>query len=825
MRKLYAAFSFIFLTFFAQEALAQLSISGKVTDRFNRPVPGATVKLSEKDLVQITGHDGSFEFSSLTPGIYNLTASYIGYSTRNTKFNLQKDKTQLTIALEDQDNQLQGVEITGRKEQAYKNTKSFSGTKTETPLRYVPQAISYVTKEVMDDQMAFKASDVIKNISGVTHFSYYNNDISLRGFRSGNALINGLRTPTSSWSQPLLPNVERIEVIKGPASALFANTDPGGTVNTVTKKPLDEARKSINFATGSYNTSRLMADFTGPMNESKTLLYRLNLAYQNAESFRVLQGGEDIVIAPSISFIPDDRTQVNFDFVYSKTKSRLDRGQPIFGATAGTNLNSTPISFAIGKRNDFENETNLYVTTSLQRKITDKIIFNASYMKFAYDEDLLEHRTSNSYAVDAANKPIPTKMGMITQRRQAKNYNDNITLYFVSDLKTGPLTHKIVTGYDYIQNVNPIGNSSYNASGYRRVDGSAANFQLPPIPDKPNPSYIEFIYDKKTGNPIPNVPHFDLVNPDYSISEISGYINTSADQAPTKYYVNGIYIQDQISWGKIQALLGLRQEYYTDVQNYTKTAEKKVKQKALIPRIGLVYTPIEQVSFYGTYAEGYQPQPASRIGAVEIYGGPFDPLTSSMYEVGAKTEFFKKRLSANLAIYQIEQNNTLEPAGIKDKPDMYRQVGQQVAKGAELDINGAIFPNLSVTANFAISRAETTKSDDLTKINSLNANAPKAQGGLWAKYTFLNPDLKGLGLGAGVNYTGKRNTLSTLINGLELPEYTLFSAALYYNIDKFKISGNLNNVFNKTHWVGGYDFNRLYPGAPRNFMIGIGYTF
>lgn len=815
MRNLYATLSFIVLTFFVQQAFAQFSINGKVTDKSNKPVPGATVKLIEKDLVQITGQDGSFEFSGLAAGTYNLTTSYIGYNTRNTKLSLQKDKTLLTIALEDQDNQLQGVEITGRKEQAYKNTKSFSGTKTETPLRYVPQAISYVTKEVMDDQMAFKASDVIKNISGVTHFSYYNNDISLRGFRSGNALINGLRTPTSSWSQPLLPNVERIEVIKGPASALFANTDPGGTVNTVTKKPLDEARKSINFATGSYNTNRLTADFTGPMNENKTLLYRLNLAYQNAESFRVLQGGEDIVIAPSISFIPDDKTQVNFDFVYSKTKSRLDRGQPIFGATAGTNLNSTPISFAIGKRNDFENEANLYVTTSLRRKITDKIIFNASYMKFAYDEDLLEHRTSNSYAVDAAGNDIPTKMGMITQRRQAKNYNDNITLYFVSDLKTGPLSHKIVTGYDYIQNVNPVGNSSYNASGYRKVNGTVGNY------DKNKPA--DFIMEG--GNPKPNVPHFDLVNPNYAISEISGYINTSADQAPTKYYVNGIYIQDQISWGKIQALLGLRQEYYTDVQNYTKTAEKKVKQKALIPRIGLVYTPIEQVSFYGTYAEGYQPQPASRIGAVEIYGGPFDPLTSNMYEVGAKTEFFEKRLSANLAIYQIKQNNTLEPAGIKDKPDMYRQVGQQVAKGIELDINGTIFPNLSVTANFAISRAETTKSDDLTKINSLNANAPKAQGGLWAKYTFLNPDLKGLGVGAGVNYTGKRNTLSTLTNGLELPEYTLFSAALYYNIDKFKISGNLNNVFNKTHWVGGYDFNRLYPGAPRNFMIGIGYTF
>src|SRR5690606_16982617 len=211
----------------------------------------------------------------------------------------------------------------------------------------------------------------------------------------------------------------------GPASALFANTDPGGTVNTVTKKPLDESRKSVAFTTGSYNTFRLTSDFTGPMNQTRTLLYRLNLAYQNAESFRVLQGGEDMVIAPSISFIPNDRTQVNIDFVYTKTKSRLDRGQPIFGASAGTDLASTPISFAIAKQNDFENETSLFTTLSLQHKFTDKLIFNVKYLKFLYDEDLLEHRTSNRYAVDADGNEIPTLMEMSTIRRMRKNYNDN----------------------------------------------------------------------------------------------------------------------------------------------------------------------------------------------------------------------------------------------------------------------------------------------------------------------------------------------------------------------------------------------------------------
>src|SRR5690606_31767120 len=94
--------------------------------------------------------------------------------------------------------------------------------------------------------------------------------------------------------------------------------------------------------------------------------------------------------------------------------------------------------------------------------------------------------------------------------------------------------------------------------------------------------------------------------------------------------------------------------------------------------------------------------------------------------------------------------------------------------------------------------------------------------GIWAKYTFNIPALNGIGIGAGANYVSTRATLSDI---LTLPSYVVADAALYYTIDKVKLSANLNNVFNKTQWVGGYDFNRLYPGTPRNFLVGVGYTF
>jgi iron complex outermembrane receptor protein len=140
----------------------------------------------------------------------------------------------------------------------------------------------------------------------------------------------------------------------------------------------------------------------------------------------------------------------------------------------------------------------------------------------------------------------------------------------------------------------------------------------------------------------------------------------------------------------------------------------------------------------------------------------------------------------------------------------------------ELDVYGQVLPNLSVTANFAINKTYITESEDEEEVGDILPNAPRNQGGIWAKYTFTMPALKGIGIGAGANYVSSRTTFSDI---LTLPSYVVTDLALYYTIERFKLSANLNNVFDKTHWVGGYDFNRLFPGTPRNFLIGVGYTF
>ncbi|SFF08809.1 TonB-dependent receptor [Thermoflexibacter ruber] len=813
MKNCYYILIFLILSAAPFLTLAQ-SIKGSIKDQNDKPVPALNIVLEGTGMGTITDTEGQFTITNIQAGKYKLVVSGIGYLSQRQNIVLKEgDELILNLVVTENITELQSVEIIGRKETTYKNESSFIATKTATALKDIPQSVSYVTKELIQDQQAIRTGEIIKNVSGVNQFSFYD-DFTLRGFRSNVQLINGLRITSGFWKQPLTINLERMEVIKGPASALFGNTDPGGTINRVTKKPLDEKRQSLSFTTGSFQTFRALADFTGPMNEQKTLLYRLNLGYENAESFRNMQFNNNIVIAPSISFLPSEKTRINFDMVYNRSKSRLDRGQAVFGTG---DLYSTPISFATGAVNDFLNEDNLFITASLNHKFSEKITFNTSYMKFAYAEDLLEHRTANRYAKDGTGRDIPTLLEMQVFLRQRKRFVDNLTTYFTIDFNTGKsVSHKLLVGYDYIQETVPLGGGFSVASGYRNAANTGIIGTFNPANAR------NYLLDSR-GNPIPNVPHFDLAsgNP-YRIADISKYFFTQSVIVPSFYSINGFYLQDQIKIGKLQALIGLRQEYYNDLFSYKTADEQKIQQTALIPRIGLVYSLTQHINTYLTYVEGYNPQTASSIANPNA-GGPFDPLTSKMIEVGAKGEFFDKMLSANLAIYQITQNNILINAGSPTNPDLLRQIGQERARGFEIDFIGRVLPNWSVVINYAYNNAIISKSSNESEIGNQKPNAPKHQGNFWTKYVIDRGKLEGLGFGLGGNFVDER--VPSLNRGQRLPKYALLNAALYYSFNKFLISLNINNIGNKVHWVGGYDYIRLFPGAPRNFLATVAYTF
>lgn len=624
-----------------------------------------------------------------------------------------------------------------------------------------------------------------------------------------------MRTTTGFWKQPLTNYLERVEVIKGPASALFGNTSPGGTINRVTKKPLTGKRQSISFTAGSFNTMRALADFTGSMNEEKTLLYRLNLGYENAGSFRDLQFDKNIVVAPSISFIPTEKTRFNFDLVYNKSNSRLDRGQAVF---ANADIYSVPASKSLNQVNDFLNEENYMLTTSLNHKIADGFQFNLAYVRTGYEEDLQEHRSANTYAKDSAGTIIPTLVEMQVFIRKRKRYVDNASAFLTYDFNLGKSKHKFLAGVDYSQEKQPFGGSQLQARGYRNnTNTGAANYNAA------QPS--KFLYETVNGikRPVPNVAHFDLtaVSP-YALQDMSKYFYTRVDFDPTFNSLHGFYLQDQVKLGRLQALVGLRYENFSDKTGYLKPTENKIQQNAFIPRIGLVFIANKNINFYATYAQGYQPQTGSTI-ANPLAGGPFDPLYSNLVEAGAKSEWFDKRLVVTSSIYRIQLKNVLYNAGIAGQPDLLRQIGKEEAKGFEFEATGQINPNWYVILAYAYNDAEITKSTRDEEIGKQKPNAPKNQGSFWTKYMITTGNLHGLGFGVGGNFVTKRNVSLSQIQ--TLPGYEVFNTAIYYVVNKFSLQLNVNNVLNKTFWVGGYDYLRLFPGAPRNWLTTVAYTF
>jgi iron complex outermembrane receptor protein len=733
-----------------------------------------------------------------------------------------------SIKMEAKQNELQTVEIIGRSTKKYYSDYSFAATKTAALNKDIPQSISTVTKELIADKAAFYLADAVKMTSGVIPASYYN-QYTIRGISQNEEgqIINGMRTRQYYFLQPLTTNIERVEVIKGPSSATFSSVDPGGSINMVTKKPLATEHKEVSMSVGSFSTLRGTLDFTGPLNESKTLLYRVNGAYQEAKSFRDLVNNKSFLISPSFSYIPNEKTAINTELILSDMKGILDRGQPIFGAVAGvTDLNKTPISLNLGAPSDFFRSKEMILMTNFVHKFNSKIGFNASYMKQTWTEDLQEHRTTNAFAVDMNNQPV-TSLAMMQFVQRQQNWDiDNLSTYLNFDLQTGKLKHKLLTGYDLSSWNKNKGGGQNAARGYLLNNGTVAgSFVLA------NASNYQTTTIDGIVLPKPNVNYFNLNNPKYTVTSPEDYtlnVRTALPSALTT--TNAIYIQDQIQWAKFSFLLGLRNEWFEDITNYKTNNELTVKKSALLPRVGVTYAVNHSINIYTTYLEGYQPQSNTvtlmpQTGSLPA-GSQFDPLESNLKEVGIKATFLNNSMSFNAAVYEINQRNILMNANDPVNPDLLVTRGAERSRGFECDLAGYIIPDWQINASYSYIDAEITNDGNASLIGARKQNTPKNSANLWTRYNFNSDSaLNNFGIGVGMQYQSSK--IPWFTRDFIIPDFTVFDAAVYYKPTKsnMQIAMNVGNVFNRTYWLGAQNYLRLFPGAPRNATLTVTYKF
>jgi iron complex outermembrane receptor protein len=741
-----------------------------------------TVELNKFKRITSTDNNGNFKFQNLPALEDTLLISSAELKIYMMPVMLEKNgSVDLgNIYLSFNIHQLKDVEITGRSAHSYKNDYSSLATKSQTPVIDIPQSVSAITKELIKDKMEFTVKEAVDAASGVNQYSGFD-EYAIRGFKAENArLINGLRGYSTTYNSSMLVNVERIEVMKGPAAALYGNCDPGGTVNLVTKKPLEKKDGEINISGGSWNHFRAQADITGPLSKNKTFLYRFNAGYDNTKSFRDQFYARSYQLAPSFSFIQNDKIQLNVDFSLSHINTILDRGQPGFQNDLA--LKSTPVSLNASQPGDYLHETDIAANILFSYKINKHISFNSGYLNYITRQNSAGHGIHSYITNDSVN--------LYFSKWDYKTMTSSLSNYFIFNFSTGKFNHQFLAGYDFITSSVKLSQNYYEISNqFGAGSGIVSTFSLK------NPQYF--------ARPVNQYQQ-------------SNYNSDATHVEGTEYSTQGIYLQEQISLNKWKILLGLRQELYSSGDE-ADTADR-FTEHVLLPRVGIVYELKPNISLYATYSKGFDPFEAST--STQVFNAPFRPVTSQLMEAGAKANFFNNKLSSSISFYQLTLQNVAVNANDISNPNLFVQQGEDRSRGAEMEINGNILPNLSVAVSYAYCVAKVTKSKIESQVGTVVENAPRNTSNSWIKYIFDKTVLKGFGIALGHSQASARNTLQ---QNFVLPPYFVLNAGLRYDYKRIAIAVNLNNITNRAYWMGAYNNVNKWPGATRNFMINLTY--
>ena len=764
---------------------AQTSITGTVTNNEETPIEIASVILKGTTKGTVTNKDGKYILNNIADGTYTIEISYIGYIEFVKDISVVGNAVIIDAVLIKDTKALQEVEIIGRKNTNYRADITFAGTRTGAKIKDVAQSIAIVNKEIIKDQGLFRLNEVANNVAGVTQ-TRSGDDFTSRGFRISHDYINGNRAllaPDFS-SSSIATQYERIEFIKGPAAALFGNSSPGGVINAVTKKPLQEDRADVSLSYGSFETKRGTLDITGPLNNDKTLLYRTNVGWENAETFRDFQKNRSILFAPSLSYLPTKKTSFNVDIVgtFNNDDAGVDRGTPILQ----NDLFALPISFSAAEPFDNRQNSSVLLTVSANHKFSDALSLNVSYTRSDFNQNFIETRSANRFTDDG------TELVRQITDRTTRGFSDFVTAYLVGKFKTGKLNHEAILGWDY----------------YGTTEDLTSRIAVGEVNGVPNLSFNNRV----------------LIN---NISELAV---TFSDQATLINAINqtrGYYIQDLISVGKLKVLGALRYENLD--QGNLGVADigfdNSIDNKIFLPRLGLTYEVNNQVNIFASYTEAFEPQ-ILPFGVNNLPNGVLDPLSSNQIEVGTKTTFFNDRLLAQLSVYSINRSGRL----IEDPNSgvgfvQVIQIGDETSRGLELDVTGRISRNFTLTANYAFNDVDILD-DSLGRLN-IDSNNPQHTAGFWGKYSITNGFLKNLGIGVGANYVSESQIANFAVNRIsdfiDFPSYFTARAGVFYKYENFDLTLNVNNAFDERFFIGGIDAGRIFPGAPRNFLFTIGY--
>lgn len=661
----------------------------------------------------------------------------------------------------------------GRQEQ-YRPTHSSSATRTDTPLQELPQSVQVVSRQLIDDLGATRLDDVLLYVSGVArqhNFGGIWDNYSIRGFSGNenggmNILWNGFASNRGYAPPRDMANVESVDFLKGPVAALYGNSEPGGAVNVVTKKPRFKASSSLDLSVGTQDIYRAAVDSTGALNSEAA--YRLNAAIEHKGSRRDTVRSKREFLAPAFTWVMNDDTIVNYEGEFLRQRTPMDRGIVAVNGDPGV----LPVTRFLGEPGDgditMENQNHLL---TLEHRFNENWHLRTGV--FHKDGAL------DGYSTEAS--ALLADAMTLSRQRRYRDYSwrdTSLQAEIGGKFPVAGMDHEVLIGAE--------------------ADSLTLNQRMLRI----NPS---------TGSPYA----INIYDPVYGQARPTPVANTDTGERQISI---GLYLQDQVSLSQHWKLLaGIRADSFRSTLNDRRNgATTRQDKSAFSPRLGLTYLITGSLSVYASAGKSFRPNTGS-----DMSGNAFAPETSHAGEIGLKFQSEDQRSGATLALFDITKRNVLTIA--PTDPDYYVATGEVRSKGIEFDFSGSISRRWRVTGNLAYTHAYVAR-DNTLAVGSRLVNVPRISGSLLAVYESADTRGAPYGVGGGFNYAGERT--GDQAGSFRLPGYVTARALAYWQLTpQMKLSLDVNNLLDKRYYASSYGNLWIMPGDGRSATLALNVKF
>jgi iron complex outermembrane recepter protein len=659
------------------------------------------------------------------------------------------------------------IQVEGAEEPVYTATHVATGTKTDTPLIDVPQTINVVTRELIEDRGATRLRDALETVPSVLPSTGYggldSGQVYSRGFFTENVYRDGFRDFAASSPHDLAA-FERIEVLKGPGSVLYGSNEPGGVVNYVTKRPSFDPEYSLKLQLGSYNARRVEGDAAGPLGSGDRFAYRLAVAYEDSDSHRDFVELENRLVAPSLTWRVADGTSLTMLLEYLESEYTFERG-----------LTADPEMFALPIGRFLDEPGQNYAKLESKRGVL-----------------MLDHALNSQWQLRAAAsylEPEATKLafypfsGLLDDRRTFERSYDYDETY----------------SKDWALQAEAVGKFGQGSLRHALLIGAERSY---------------YIYDYWFG-PFDLISTIDILEPVYGqvTPPPELFVPTWGSRYGSR--TDALYIQDQMDLGEHwKVLAGVRYDrselFYEDTISGAENFPRQTQKRAS-PRVGVVFKPRESTALYASYSTSFKPQ----IFSARPDGEVPKPEIGKQLEIGVKQEW--STVAATAAIFEIRKRNvsTTDPSD----PLTLIQTGEQQSRGAELEVQGRVLPQLQLSAGVSFLRAKVSRDEDIP-VGDWLVNAPRRQGNVWLKYTPTGE--RGWYFGGGLLYASERE-VNLPNTGVLVPEATRIDAMLGFEADRWSAQLNGRNLTDRKLYDAWSGF--VIPQPDRSFSARVAFDW